>query len=224
MIQDMYGGGYGGGPLTRRQLRRQRRRRRHPLLRLIRLLFVLAIFFVLFEIAINPWIFRIGGTFTPTASWTGLGTVKASNGGHYVLSISFHGGFLGGDESGCSQYSGCDNMKGTAKLCTSSGVTYTFPMTGQVHTWLNTNGARTNIDLTGGSPKPLPDGWVVALHGQWHGAKLALASPDNSFTEVFTKRGAIRTVTSSADAGTAQVTLSKGTAAAFNQACTALSG
>ncbi|HXP19821.1 MAG TPA: hypothetical protein VN840_09275 [Streptosporangiaceae bacterium] len=223
MNQDFYGGGY-GGPMTRRQMRRQRRRRRHPLLRLIRLLVVLAVLFVVFEIAINPWIFRIGGAFTPTASWTGLGTVSASNGGRYVLSISFHGGFLGGDESGCSQFSGCDNMKGTARLCTLSGVTYTFPLTGQVHTWLNTNGARTSIDLTGGTPKPLPDGWVVALHGSWHGPRLVLASPDNSFTEVFTRRGAIRTVTSTADAGTARVTLAKGSSASFSRACAALSG
>jgi len=220
VIQDMYGG-Y-GGPLTRRQLRRQRRRGRHPLLRLLRLLLGLAIFFVIFEVAINPWIFHIGGKFTPTASWTGFGPVKASNGGRYVLSVSFRGGFLGGDETGCSRYSGCDNMTGTAKLCTTSGVTYTFPLTGQVHTWLNTDGARTTVDLTGGSPKPLPDGWVVALHGFWHGDSVAMFSPDNSFTEVFTPKGAIRRVTSTADGGTARVTLRPGGSAAFSSACAAL--
>jgi hypothetical protein len=63
---------------------------------------------------------------------------------------------------------------------------------------------------------------VVALHGTWHGADLALASPDNSFTEMFTANGAIRTVTSTADAGTAQVTLAPGTSAGFTAACSAL--
>lgn len=220
----MIGDGYSGyvGPLSRRDLRRARRRGRHPLLRLFRLLLGLAIVFAIFEVAINPWILHIGGKFTPTASWTGFGTVKASDGGRYVLSVSFHGGFLGGDETGCSQYSGCDNMTGSAKLCTRSGVTYTFPVTGQVHTWLSTDGARTNIDLTGGSPKPLPDGWVVALHGFWHGDSLALFSPDNSFTEVFTPGGAIRRVTSTADAGKAKVTLRPGASAAFSRACGAL--
>jgi hypothetical protein len=216
---------YGGGPLTRRDLRQQRRmarRRRHPLLRLVRLLLVLAIFFVVVQLALNPWIFHIGGKFTPTASWSGLGDVRASNGGRYVLSISFRGGFLGGDETGCSQFSGCDNMTGTARMCTRSGVTYSFSLTGQVHAWLSTNGSRTNLDITGGSPVSLPDGWVVALHGAWHGANLAVASPDNSFTEVFTPRGAIRKQTSSADAGVARVLLRPGTAADFSRACAAL--
>jgi hypothetical protein len=215
---------YGGAGLDGQRGRQRgvRRRRRHPLLRLIRGLLVLAIFVVVLEGALTPWIFHIGGKFTPTASWTGFGTVRASNGGRYVLQISFSGGALSGDETGCSAFSGCDNMRGKAKLCTRGGVTYTFPMTGEVHTWLDTNGARTSIDLTDGTPKPLPPGWVVALHGAWRGADLALASPDNSFTEVFTAKGAIRTVTSTADAGTATVTLAPGTPADFTAACSAL--
>lgn len=68
----------------------------------------------------------------------------------------------------------------------------------------------------------MPDGWVVAFHGEWHGPALVLASPDNSVTEVFTSRGAIRTTTSTADAGTATVTLHYGSAADFARACQAL--
>jgi hypothetical protein len=216
-------GMYGIENLTRRELRRQRRRRRHPFLRMIRGLIVLVVLFFVVEVGLNPWAFHIGGKPTLTGSWSGFGTVQASNGGHYVLSISFRGGALSGDETGCDQF-GCDNLRGTAKLCTSSGATYTFPLTGHVHAWLSTDGSRTDLSLTGGSPKPLPDGWVVALRGSWHGENLAVDSPDNSFTEVFTKRGAIRTVTSTADAGIARVTLAQGTSAGFTQACSALSG
>ena len=221
----MVQGGYSGRSLSRRQRRRQRqshRRRRHPLLRLVRFLIVLAILGVIAEVAINPWVFHIGGTFTPTASWTGLGTVQASDGGRYVLSISVRAGVLASGDLACSEFTGCDNLQGTAKLCTLSGSTYTFPLTGQVHAWLSTDGSRTDLSLTGGSPRSLPDGWVVALRGAWHGADLAVASPDNSFTEVFTKGGAIRTVTSTADAGTARVTLQPSTAADFSRACAAL--
>jgi len=71
-------------------------------------------------------------------------------------------------------------------------------------------------------PRPLPDGWVVALRGTWHGEHLRLFSPDNSFTEVFTPRGAIRTVTSTADAGRATVTLTPGTTSGFDRACATL--
>ena len=88
-----------------------------------------------------------------------------------------------------------------------------------MHAWLTTNGAKTSVDLTGGSPTPLPDGWVVAFHGMWHGPVLVLASPEVSFTEVFTPRGAIRTTTSTADAGRATVTLHYGSAADFARAC-----
>ena len=55
-----------------------------------------------------------------------------------------------------------------------------------------------------------------------HGADLVLTDHDNSFTEAFTPRAAIRTVTSTADAGTAAVTLRYGSSAAFARACRAL--
>jgi len=223
----MMQGGFGSA-MSRRELRAQRRQmrrnrpRRHPLLRLLRLVIVLAILFIVLQAALNPWIFRIGGKFTPSMSWQGLGVVTASNGGRYVLYAHFTGGLLSGDgDPACSQF-GCDNLSGSARLCAINRKDYSFALSGQVKAWLSTNGTKTNLDLTGGSPTPLPDGWVVALHGVWHGADLALASPDNSFTEVFTPRGAIRTVTSTADAGTATVTLLPGTTADFNRACSTL--
>ena len=60
------------------------------------------------------------------------------------------------------------------------------------------------------------------FHGAWHGAALPLATPDNSFTVVFTPAGAIRAVTSTADAGIARVTLRPGAQSAFQAACRAL--
>ena len=97
----------------------------------------------------------------------------------------------------------CDTLQGSAMLCGRDGSTDTFQLRGEVHSWWSTDGARTNVDLTGGTPRPLGDGWVVSFSGRWHGPVLVLADHDNSFTEEFTPRGAIRTVTSTADAGTA---------------------
>ncbi|MGE5287828.1 MAG: hypothetical protein ACM3ML_11600 [Micromonosporaceae bacterium] len=174
----------------------------------------------------SPWVLHIGGTFTPTMSWSGYGMVTDSNGGRYLLYTDFRAGYLLATKeirgSACSGF-GCDNLRGTARLCTVSG-TETFALTGDVHSWLRTEGARTDLSFTGGKPKPLPAGWLVAMRGTWHGPALAVASPDNSFTEVFTPRGAIRTVTSTADAGTARVTLRPGSAAAFSRACRSLAG
>ncbi len=203
------------GPMP--PMRTRRRRRRFTWFRLLLLLIV--VFFVI-NVVPTPWALHIGGRFTPLETWQGYGMVQASNGGHYVLFTHLRGGILGNneDDPSCSSH-GCDTLFGSAKLCTESGKTYSFGLTGGVHSWLSTDGARTTVDLTGSS---LPDGWVVALHGVWHGPALALSSPDNSFTEVFTPRGAVRTVTSTADAGTAHTTLRYGTAAGFASACHAL--
>ena len=193
-------------------------RRRRGRLGCLGLLVILVIVVIAVYVLPNPWALHIGGRFTPLESWQGYGTVAASNGGHYVLYLNLRGGMANGEHGhlSCSG-TGCDSLFGSAKLCTESGQTYTFEVTGAVHSWLSTDGARTSVDLTD-SP-PLPDGWVVALHGVWHGPALELSSPDNSFTEVFSPRGAIRTVTSTADAGTAQTTIRYGTSGDFTTAC-----
>ena len=171
----------------------------------------------------TPWALHIGGQSTPLESWSGYGAVQASNGGRYVLFIRFRGGLAVGRSGrlSCSG-SGCDNMTGTASLCTARGTTHTFDLKGAVHGWWTTDGSRTSMALTGGAPDRLPSGWVVALHGVWNGPALSLESPDNSFTEVFTPAGAIRHVTSSADHGTAHTTLRFGTEADFARACRSL--
>jgi len=206
---------------ARRSSPPQDRPRRYIWLRLL-LLAIIALLAV--YILPTPWALHIGGRFTPLEEWDGYGPVQASNGGHYLLFTHFRGGILdsGGDTS-CS-FRGCVSMFGTAKLCTQGGQRYTFTLNGAVHGWASTNGARTSLDLTGGTPKPLPDGWVVAFHGVWHGPVLPIDDTDNSFTEVFTPTGAIRTTTSTKDAGTAHGTLRFGSAASFDHACRVLAG
>jgi hypothetical protein len=195
------------------------RPRRHIWLRL--LLILIAVYLIVF-IAPVPWALHIGGRLTwPTQEWNGYGQVRASNGGRYVLFIHFMGSIVHGKWTSCDSH-GCDDMFGAAQLCTQSGHTYTFELRGSVAGWLTTDGSKARVDLTGGKPVSLPDGWVVALHGIWHGPALTLSSPDNSFTEVFTPRGAIRTTTSTADAGTAAVTLRYGVTSGFTTACQAL--
>lgn len=184
------------------------------------LLLTLAAAILVVYVVPTPWALHIGGKFTPLERWNGYGSVRASDGGRYVLYTHLEGGLIGGgeDEPSCSSR-GCDTLHGSAKLCAENGRTYSFTLTGAVHSWWSTDGAGTSVDLTGNE---LPDGWVVAFKGRWHGPLLPLSSPDNSFTEVFTRAGAIRHVTSTADAGTAELTLRNGTSDAFKQACRAL--
>ena len=191
--------------------------RRPGYLRPLKGLLALVIAFFVIEVAANPWTFHIGDRFTPLTGWDGYGTVRASNGGHYVLFTHLQGTGLG---SSCS-FTGCDTLQGSAKICTERGSTYTFRLIGSVHTWWSTDGAKTSINLQNVQSGPLPDGWVISFKGSWHGPRL-VAGTDNSFTEVLTPRGVIRHATSTADAGQASVTLRYGSSAAFGQACRAL--
>lgn len=178
---------------------------------------------LLVTVGLTPWAAHIGGRFTPTLTWDGYGTVQASDGGSYVLFTHLQGGLVrSGTGLACDTFSGCDSLQGSARLCGRGGAVETFRLRGEVHAWWSTDGARTSVDLTGGTPRSLGSGWVVAFSGRWHGPDLVLADHDNSFTEAFTPRGAIRAITSTADAGTAAVTLRYGSSAAFGRACRAL--
>ena len=174
----------------------------------------------------TPWALHIGGRSTWDEQWEGYGEVQASNGGRYVLFAHLQGGMLAGGTPANYRSAGAhgksDNLHGSAELCTASGATHTFTLTGIVDSWWDTDGARTTIRMTGGTPVQLPSGWVVALQGAWHGPSLQLQSPDNSFTMVFTQRGEIRHVTSTVDAGSAHVTLQYGSHEDFAAACRAL--
>ena len=216
--QDQPPGGAGAPGISVAPVRKRRRVRR----RFVLLFVVLAVLVV--EVGIQPWVLHIGGRFTPTMTWSGYGQVQASNGGEYELYVHMRGGYFSGyRRAGCS-HRGCNNVLGDAQLCGRNGVTEDFALTGVVHTWWSTDGASTMLLLTGGSPVKLPDGWAVAFGGTWQGASLVVKDTDNSFTEPFTPDGTIRTTTSTADAGTATVTLRSGSADDFSRACRALSG
>jgi hypothetical protein len=111
-----------------REPRTSRRRGRHPWLRL---LILLVLVLVVLNFGLTPWVLHIGGRFTPLTEWTGYGPVRGSNGGDYLLYTQLRGGlFVTGSHNrgrlSCSRFSGCDNLSGTARLCTENGTTYTF--------------------------------------------------------------------------------------------------
>ena len=198
--------------------RSRRPRRRRPLRARWLLLIVVLVLLVVYIVP-TPWALHIGGKFTPLEQWDGVAAVTASNGGHYVLFAHLQGGLMGTGRVACSAFGGCDTLHGTAKLCTERGTVYSLRLNGEVHSWWSTDGASTSIDLTS---RALPDGWVVAFKGKWAGPELALADTDNSFTEVFTRRGAIRQTTSTADAGIARGTLRNASTGTFDTACRTL--
>jgi len=190
----------------------------------LRLLLILIVVLLGLYVLPTPWAFHMGGRFSPVGEWDGYGAIQAGNGGHYLLYTHLRGDLANNHgHAGCS-FVGCNVLSGTAQLCTQGGQHYTFDLTGAVHGWYTTNGSRTNIALTGGKPKPLPHGWVVAFHGVWHGGVLPIADTDNSFSEVFTPSGAIRTTRSTAAAAAARGTLRYGSVTSFDSACRTLAG
>jgi hypothetical protein len=196
-------------------------RKRHIPLRIVLILVVVGLCVYILP---TPWAFHMGGRFSALGEWDGYGPVQASNGGRYLLYTHLRGGIVNDRGHAACSLTGCDSLIGTAQLCTQGGQHYTFELTGGVHGWYTTDGSKTSIELTGGTPQRLPGGWVLAFHGTWHGAELPVADTDNSFTEVFTPAGAIRTTTSTKDAGTARATLRAGSADSFARACRTLAG
>jgi hypothetical protein len=198
-------------------VRKPRRRRRN----LLRLVAVVAAVFIVLNVGLTPWVFHIGGRFTPDTTWNGFGTVRATNGGVYVLFTHLQGGLFVSNRGhlACSQFSGCDNLKGSAKMCTRTGAMRTFSLRGTVHTWWSTDGAAASITLQPNPEKAMPDGFIFVFSGIWRGERLPVKNTDSSFTEVFRPDGTVRFVTSTQDAGTASVTLAAGTDAGFMAAC-----
>jgi hypothetical protein len=188
----------------------------------LRLILIVVVGVLVLVVVPTPWALHIGGRFSLLGEWDGYGPVQASNGGHYILFTHLRGGPFGGHGYSDCGLTGCDALSGSAQLCTQGGHYYTFSLGGAVHGWLSTNGARTDINLTGGRPKALPGTWVIAFHGTWQGPVLPVADTDNSFTEAFTPAGTIRTAMSRADAGTAHGVLRYGSVAGFDRACYAL--
>ena len=124
---------------------------------------------------LSPWALHVGGRSTLLGRWSGYGTVEASNGGKYVLFVDFTAGWIFGRSSASRRGGGgpaggrADTLHGTGVLCTTSGATHTFDLSGRVDAWRTTDGARTFMSLRHGTPERLPSGWDVAWHGAWNG-------------------------------------------------------
>src|SRR5579875_1124217 len=206
----------GSAPPSAVPRRRRRLRKRHGFLALLLVILLAGAV----TVGTVPWALHIGDRTTLGMTWNGVGRVHASDGGSYELYVHFDA--APDAQHGCSFSGGCDNVHGSAQLCGTDGVAESFTLSGHVHTWWSTDGARTDLTLAGGTPKQLPDGVYIAFSGSWHGPQLMVADSDNSFTEAISPGGDVRSTTSSADAGTAQVTISYGSSADFQAACNAL--
>lgn len=166
----------------------------------LRLLLIAAVVLLCLYVLPTPWAFHMGGKFSPVGEWSGYGPVQAGNGGRYLLYTQLRGGIVNNHgHRGCG-FPRCDALSGSAQLCAQSGRHSSFGLTGAVHAWYTTNGARTDISLTG-SVRNRPPAGVASFHGIWHGAVLPLTGT-----------------------GGTHATLRPGSVGGFDRACRALAG
>jgi hypothetical protein len=146
------------------------RRRRFRPLGCLTLLAGLAVLAAAAYALLSPFALHIGGR--PAIldrTWHGVGAITATNGGRYVVYVSFradveHSG-SSSDPYHCSQ-PGCDTIHGDGKLCTLSG-TYPLEVEGEVYAWWSTDGALTHVRLS--VPNSKGSTIVALFEGRWRG-------------------------------------------------------
>jgi hypothetical protein len=149
-----------------RQQRGRRWRRKHSL-GCLGSLVVLAILVVGLQVLITPWAFHLGGSFTPSMSWTGVAEGTAPHGGgRYAVQIKIVANTL--SEHACSQ-DGCDDLHGSASVCTATGEFGFRNVTGKVGGWSSVDGQKMSLGITHGT-NTADRNMQFELTGTWHGA------------------------------------------------------
>jgi len=132
----------------------------------------------------NPWALHMGGRWTPTLTWHGVGRLHSSTGATYglFLEVSLYADTSEGESN--------QNLQGTAKLCTPQGESYRFEVAGYVkRVWLDAEGKQVTFYVS------TPRGWKPPLRmdlvGSWQGQELILEDK-GSLAESFAADGTAR--------------------------------
>jgi len=161
------------------------------------------------KVLFAPWALEWTRGATPLGTWEGPLQARLGAEYHLLLELQYQSPGSEGDHE--------TNLKGTARLCTPSGDTYDYTLTGSA----TRSGTQLRVSLRYGDPQrsALAIGW----RGTWHADTVRLErASDNPFLPngVFDPRRISRS-TDPDDAFQATA-LHHGTAAAFVLACTQL--
>jgi hypothetical protein len=188
------------------------------------LMFVIGIVLALY-VLLAPWAFHIGGRWTPTTAWYGVGTMRDSTGARYGLYLSFYPDIETGRRAnnaitGLAHPTPRTRLRGDAKVCTGQGSTFAFDVRGDMYgAWLDAEGHEMALGLTEpGTQRPRRHFQLV---GAFHGADLAM-DDDKSMFMYFLHDGTLtpaRSYTSPVPEKHATVTLKWGTKADFDALC-----
>jgi len=125
------------------------------------------VWFLLIPIACylySPWVFWIGGGFTPFTRWQGNARMIAANGAHIGLRVDFKADFSPGNRSNSPSRS--KSIRGSGAYCTEDGRAGSWKLAGAVRdAWLSTDGKDVFLDF---SPEHDPRLVITSLSLQGH--------------------------------------------------------
>jgi hypothetical protein len=116
-------------------------------------------------VGLNPWAVHIGGRLTLLGNWSGIARAHVPGGADLGVQLN-----LGVDrQPGCGRTTGeCDNLDGTAVICSKAGR-FTFSnLGGFVDGYWSTDGHAMRLNFSHGSTT-LTRYLTIRFTGTWHG-------------------------------------------------------
>lgn len=170
-----------------------------------------------------PWAFHIGGRWTLTTAWYGVGRLRDSTGQEYGLYTSIFpdvGRQGRGVHVGPAMPTPHSRLRGQAWVCTQKGMRIPFDVSGDIYgAWLNADGKLMHLSLREPTKDKLKRHFE--LHGNFQGAELALDDGKSMFMYLLPdgKLTPARSYTSPVPEKHARVTLEWGSEDDFARLC-----
>lgn len=173
-----------------------------------------------------PWAFHIGGRWTPTTNWQGVGRLVDSAGQSYGLYTSFSPDFR--DRRGIHVSPGRPtpqfSLRGKASVCTPSGMRIRFDLRGDIFgAWRDVDGKLIVLNLAEpGNARPRRH---FTLYGSFDGPALSMDDHKTMFMYLLSDGNLTpaRSYTAPVPEKHARVTLEWGTEADYDRLCRDLS-
>jgi len=181
---------------------------------------------IVFFAVLAPWAFHMGGRWTLTTAWHGVGRLRDSQGHEYGLYLTFFpdiGRRGNGPHNGPARPQPRYDLRGNATVCTAQGTAFPFEISGDIYgVWRDAEGKEIDLDLRQRIGDKIPR--YFRLYGAFHGPQLTLDDHKTMFM-YFRPDGLLtptRTYTSPVPEKRASVTLDWGSEKDFESLCVGL--
>jgi hypothetical protein len=174
-----------------------------------------------------PWSFHIGGRWTWTTSWSGVGELRDAQGMRYGLYLFFAPDIRrgSGPHVGQAHPTPAVTLRGNATVCTSRGPKYPLGLYGTIYgAWADAEGKEIALDLR--EPRNSKPRRHFELDGAFRGSELPMDDQKTMFMYLMPDGylTPARSYTSPVPEKHAKVTLTWGDATDFDRLCAAVAG